>query len=286
MSFLDCFHHQISGNPAGSKLVFLHGLMGSGANWRRIARDFESDFHILTFDQRGHGRSFHPETGYAPSDFAQDLSRILDELGWESISLVGHSMGGRNALEFAANFTLDSGVSGMSHKVSALVIEDIGPEATPDSVSSIERLLDLVPVPFPNRQAARDFFEKQYPELIHFNPQPEVVSRFFLSNIEPKSDGTMNWRFNKDAILQSLRAGRDKDRWEDWKSLKVPTLVVRGETSKDLPRPMFDQMLETLPQAEGVEIANAGHWVHFDQPEAFIAAVKAFLNAHVKASNL
>src|SRR4051812_15656878 len=115
---LSQFHHQIAGNPAGHKLVFLHGLMGSASNWRKITPAFENDYQILIYDQRGHGRSFKPISGYTPADFAGDLKNIIDELGWEKIHLVGHSMGGRNALEFAQLFP---------RRIDHLVIEDITP---------------------------------------------------------------------------------------------------------------------------------------------------------------
>src|SRR6185312_7791676 len=161
MSFLDNFHHQITGNPQGHKLVFLHGVMGSANNWQRIAKAFTSEFHILTFDQRGHGRSFHPASGYSPRDFAQDLKLILEELGWSATTLVGHSMGGRNALEFATHF---------SQRVKALVSEDIGPDAKHEAIERIARLLELVPTPFASRAEANDFVEYQYPELISFYP--------------------------------------------------------------------------------------------------------------------
>jgi pimeloyl-ACP methyl ester carboxylesterase len=269
MAYLDNFHHQITGNPQGHKLVFLHGLMGSAANWLRITKAFANDFHILTFDQRGHGRSFHPEAGYNPRDFAHDLKLILDELGWSASALVGHSMGGRNALEFASHF---------SQRVKALVMEDIGPDSRHSAIDRIERLLALVPVPFSSRAEANEFFEKSYPDLISFYPQPRVVARFLHSNLEQKPDGTMDWRFAKEAILQSLREGRNADRWDEFANLKMPVLVVRGEHSEDLPRPVFERMLKTLPAARGVEIADAGHWVHFDQPEAFIRTLKEFLH--------
>lgn len=269
MSFLDNFHYQITGNPSGHKLVFLHGLMGSAANWRRIASAFEAEFHILTYDQRGHGRSFHPPDGYHPRDFAQDLKHILEELGWSASALVGHSMGGRNALEFAAHF---------SQRVKVLVIEDIGPDANLGAIERIEKLIQRVPTPFASRQEARDFFEKSYVDLISFYPQAQVVSRFMLSNIEQKPDGKMDWRFDKDAILQCMRDGRNEDRWDALANLKMPVLIVRGEHSNDLPRPIFDRMLKILPTAEGVEIPESGHWVHFDQPEAFIRVLKEFFH--------
>ena len=267
MKHLENFHHQIIGNPSGPKLVFLHGLMGSASNWRRITPAFESDFHILIFDQRGHGRSFKPASGYHPRDFAEDLKLILDDLGWDQIFLVGHSMGGRNAVEFASRF---------AQRVKCLVIEDIGPEAA--NTGGIEKLLSLVDTPFSSREEAKKFFDEEYPRRIASNPQPRVVSQFFFTNIERKPDGTYDWRFAKEAIFESLREGREEDRWEELGGLKMPVLVVRGETSRDLPRPMFEKMLQVLPQARGVEIQGAGHWVHFDQPEAFIRALKEFFD--------
>jgi pimeloyl-ACP methyl ester carboxylesterase len=268
MKYIENFHHQVTGNPSGQKLVFLHGLMGSAANWRRIAQAFEAEFNILTFDQRGHGRSFQPATGYRPYDYAQDLAKILDDLGWDKIHLVGHSMGGRNALEFATH---------SAQRVKKLVIEDIGPDSSSYAINRIEQLLDLVPVPFANRTEAKDFFENQYPQKISFYPQPETVSRFFLSNIEQKPDGTQNWRFSKSAILESLREGRNGDRWDEFQNLRMPVMVMRGEFSKDLPKDVYEKMLRVLPQAIGVEIKGAGHWVHFEQPEAFILTLKNFL---------
>lgn len=138
MDFLKQFHYQLYGNSASPKLVFLHGLMGFGANWRKIVSSLEDQYQILTLDQRGHGRSMKPETGYAPENYADDLLKILDELGWEKIHLVGHSMGGRNALNFAARFP---------HRVISLVLEDISPVGNPNDVERYENLLAKVPTP-------------------------------------------------------------------------------------------------------------------------------------------
>lgn len=276
MGYLEQFHYQITGNPQGHKLVFLHGLMGSGANWRSIAKAFESDFHILTFDQRGHGRSFHPQSGYHPRDFAQDLRNILDELGWAEIALVGHSMGGRNALEFALHF---------SQRVKALVIEDIGPEASSAAMGRIEKMVDLVPVPFHSREEVREFFKEKYAGLISWTPKAETVAKFFETNIEQKPDGTFNWRFDKNGIFQSMREGRNEDRWDALRNLKMPVLIVRGERSTDLPPDIFARMRQVLPAAKAAEIKGAGHWVHFDQPEEFIAVLKEFFG-EVYGSNL
>jgi len=269
MKHLENFQYQISGNPSGQKLVFLHGLMGSAANWRRITPSFQADFHILTFDQRGHGRSFHPSTGYHPRDFAKDLKLILDDLGWDQVILVGHSMGGRNALEFAGSF---------APRVKALVIEDIGPQSAQTNIGGIEKLVELVDTPFASREEAKKFFDEEYPRRIAFNPQPKVVSQFFFTNIERRADGKYDWRFAKEPIFAALNDARHEDRWEIYKSLKMPVLVIRGETSGELSRETFEKMLQVLPGAQGVEIKGAGHWVHFDQPDAFIRALKDFFD--------
>ena len=69
-SYLQNFKYELAGQEGQPKLVFLHGVMGSGANWRKITSLLQDRFQILTFDQRGHGRSFKPKSGYAPEDYA------------------------------------------------------------------------------------------------------------------------------------------------------------------------------------------------------------------------
>lgn len=255
--------------------MFLHGVLGSHLNWRRIIAHFEGGFHCLAYDQRGHGRSFHATDGYHPRQFAQDLQKILDELGWGRVSLVGHSMGGRNALEFAHL---------LPTRVETLVIEDIGPEANTSSVQSIERLLSKVPTPFASREQAREFFQNEYPGLIGFHPQPDVISRFLHSNIAEVAPGRWDWRFDRDGILESLQVGRNEDRWDQWRNLKMPVLLVRGAKSTELTDETFQRMQRELPTAEAVEIADSGHWVHADQPEAFMKLLDAFFVKHLGLS--
>ena len=261
MKYIDQFHHRIAGRPVRGRLVFLHGVMGGLANWRRITPAFEEDFEVLSFDQRGHGRSFQPATGYRPEDFADDLLLILDELQWNQISLVGHSMGGRNALNFAHRF---------SHRVKRLVIEDIGPEKSQEAVDRLISLIQSVPTPFHQKLRAKEFFLNEYPD--------PVVGNYLYSNLEEKDGGTWDWRFSKAGIIESIRAGRAQDRWVEWEGLRIPTLLVRGERSTDLTREVFEECLRRNPITQGAEIKGAGHWVHYDQPELFIQTLQQFLN--------
>ncbi len=252
--------------------MFLHGILGAHLNWRRIISSFEADFEVLAYDQRGHGRSFHAQDGYEARHFASDLKRIVVELGWQKFNLVGHSMGGRNALEFAAH---------NAQMLETLVIEDIGPEANTSSLKAIEHLLSLVPTPFSSRAEARDFFENEYPALIPFHPQPREIARFLHSNIKEAATQIWDWRFDMNGVKESLKLGRAEDRWDQWRNLKMPVLLVRGERSEDLKVETFLQMQKELPTAEAVTIPNSGHWVHADQPDAFVACLRQFFHKHL-----
>lgn len=267
---LDQFHHRITGNPAGHKLVFLHGLMGALNNWGRVTPAFEKDFQILTFDQRGHGRSFKPATGYAAKDFAMDLRMILDELRWESVYLVGHSLGGRNALEFATLFP---------QRAIKLVVEDIAPGMGQRSMLDIKRLIELVPTPFADHAAANRFFDREYAKLIAWHPSPDVICRFLYSNLEEKPGRSWDWRFNKAGILEALHLGHTVNHWKEIEGLTMPTLWLRGSRSTDLSRVAFEEVLARNQVITGAEIPDAGHWIHFEQPEAFIQVVKEFLTS-------
>jgi pimeloyl-ACP methyl ester carboxylesterase len=279
-SYLSQFNYQLLGPESGQKWVFLHGLMGSGANWRKITSQLSTTERILIFDQRGHGRSMKPATGYAPEDFANDLFQITEELGWQKFNLVGHSMGGRNAIVFASKYP---------EKVIKLVIEDIGPEGDPEAPAYYRRLLGLVPTPFASKLAAKEFFLNDFPSRARaagYTENIETLGQYFYTNlvevpIVPSPEGQesavqVDWRFSAEAIHQSVLLGRAKDIWDEMRRLSMETLIIRGQNSKELSHEVFSRMTYTNPRVRGVEIPNAGHWVHSDQSEMFLAELRKF----------
>jgi esterase len=270
MPYLDNFNYQILGEGAAPKLVFLHGLMGSGTNWRKITPGFVGDFQILLFDQRGHGRSFQPLSGYSPEDYASDIKKIVDELGWNKFHLVGHSMGGRNALVFADLHP---------QYIDKLVIEDIGPDLNHESGEKIKRLIDLVPVPFPSRSVARDFFQTTFLELIKNHSDSRVLSQYFYTNIAETANKQADWRFSKAGVFASLNEGRTVERWKELQNLIVPTLLIRGEHSKELYPEVYNNMLLANDNITGIVVPGAGHWVHAEKPLEFINILRKFLTS-------
>ena len=227
MRTLKNFHYQIYGTIGAKKLVFLHGLMGAGANWRRIVKPFEEDFEILCFDQRGHGRSFQPISGYTPQDYADDLEFILEQLEWsEPIHLVGHSMGGRNAIMFAHEYP---------EKIEKLVIEDIGPEANLSGLERIRGYLKAIPVPFTSKAEAKRFLSHEFIDYLGGpSAQAQTLSQYFYTNMTQQPDGSVGWRFSLSGVIESMESARYIEWWNIWQNIEIPTLVVRGEKSKEL----------------------------------------------------
>lgn len=266
----DNFHYYVLGSNTKNRIVFLHGLMAFAANWRKIANRLESDFQCLIYDQRGHGRSFKPETGYLPIDFAEDLNTITEELGWKEFHLVGHSMGARVAMVFAHQFP---------EKVKTLTLEDMSASPMPDSGIYYENLLNIVPTPFVSKSAVKIFFETEFLKLVTPRENPSVLISFLQANIEEKANATYDWRFSKQAMIDIVKQGHPQDRWLEVSSFKMPVLLIRGEHSHILSHEEYLKMLSINPQITGFEVAGAGHWVHYEKYDEFVQILRNFLQS-------
>lgn len=269
--YLDNFNYSILGTNTQQRVVFLHGLMAFSANWRKIANKIESQYQCLIYDQRGHGRSFKPENDYSLDIFAEDLDKITSELGWENFHLVGHSLGARVAMVYAQKFP---------EKVRTLTLEDMGANALADSHKYYEKMLNIVPTPFSSREEVKYFFENEFLKKFTSKEDPKVLLTFLQANIEEKKPGVYDWRFSKQAIIETARKSHIKDRWLEVSSFKMPVLLVRGENSHILSSEEFEKMVQINPQITGVEIKGTGHWVHYEKYEEFTQVLLKFLKSH------
>ena len=267
----DNFNYSVLGVNSQQRVVFLHGLMAFSANWRKIASRLESRYQCLIYDQRGHGRSFKPESGYSVHILAEDLYRITEDLGWTDFHLVGHSMGGRVAMVFAHKYP---------NKVKTLCIEDTGADITRDAYKYYEKMLNIVPTPFKSKDEMKDFFQNRFLQLFTPSEAPEVLVTFLQANQEEKPDGTYDWRFSKQAMIDIVKEGHKNDRWLEVSSFKMPVLLVRGENSHILSAEEFEKMLKVNPIITGVEVKGAGHWVHYEKYEEFTQLLLDFLKRH------
>ncbi|MCS6837939.1 MAG: alpha/beta hydrolase [Bdellovibrionaceae bacterium] len=255
------------------KWIFLHGLMGFGQNFRTIARNLPSSCLSLVFDQRGHGKSIRPASGFSPYHYAQDLEQIRQELGWEQFYLVGHSMGGRNAMAYAYSYP---------KYCVHLIIEDIGPDARPEAIQHYQTLLNTIPTPFPSKKAAKEWLTTEFLKTSFGQKGGLTLALYLYTNLVETTNGSADWRFDRQAILQTIELGRGQDYWKEWKQIRCPITVIRGELSSDLDDQTLQKMLETNPQAKGITIKNAGHWVHFDQPQQFVDVLSSLVDKDTK----
>jgi len=265
MSIVDpkLIYHRIypAESPGEVPVVLLHGLMGFAANWGKVWPTLHTNRSVLVLDQRGHGRSPKPQTGYSPSDYAGDLAALLDFLQWDRAHIVGHSMGGRVALRFASLHP---------DRTASLTMEDSGAESRPDRVNWIRDLLASVPTPFPNRELAKTFFTE------HFKDDP-MTGGFLHANLEQNEDGTLDWRFHAPGMIETVETGRATNAMKEFSELKAPTLIVRGGRSVEFPAPEAKAMAESRANAELVTIEGAGHFVHAEKPQEFTSALIRFL---------
>ncbi len=269
MSIVDTkdIYYRIHGpeiHPPGTlPVVLLHGLMGFSANWGKIWPELHHRRPVLVLDQRGHGRSPKPHSGYTPTDYSKDLKGLLEKLGWNRCHIVGHSMGGRVALRFCSLYP---------EIASSLTMEDSGADARPERVSWIQDLLASVPTPFSDRESAKKWFSD------NFKHDP-MTGGFLHANLELKANGVLDWRFHAPGMIETVETGRATDAMREFSDLALPTLLVRGELSKELPAAEAKHMTESRAGVTLVTIEGAGHFVHAEKAQDFTRALAQFLES-------
>lgn len=253
---MDLFYREYGSGPP---LVILHGLLGAGGNWHTLARRvFGATHRVLVPDQRNHGRSPHGDA-FDYATLADDLEDFLNARGLATTAIMGHSMGGKVAMEFALT---------RPERVDRLIVVDIAPRAYPDRHRPILDAMRAVdPSAMTRRNEVRDAVARHLAD-------PEVVD-LVLKNVERRGDGSMAWAVHLDAIERHYL--HIMDGLDTWATYDGPTLFVRGDRS-DYVR---DEDLETIraffPTAVLETVADAGHWVHADHPAAFSRVVRSFL---------
>lgn len=268
LSGLD-FHVVRWGAPQGYPVVMLHGIRGYAETFANLAVCLQPDRNVIAFDQRGRGESdWDLDRNYYTDTYVADLHAIVDALEIERFDLLGHSMGGINALVFAARHP---------ERVRRLVIEDAGPGAFESSpgAARIRRELAETPRQFDSWEAAAAFMRALRPTV------PESARQQRLrSMLKPLSDGGYTWRYDH-AGIAATRLHPDPARIPDLtrhvRAIACDTLVVRGGRSDYLQPDMVESMRALNARISAIEIADAGHYIHDDQPARFAQAVGRFL---------
>lgn len=241
----------------GPAAIILHGLFGTASNFATIQRRLAVGRRVVTMDLRNHGRSPHDPAMDYPI-MAADVLETMVSLGLERAALVGHSMGGKVAMQAA----LDN-----PERVTRLLIADIAPVDYPPRYRGIIDAMLALPLEAGVTRAAADA------ALTDAVPD-KTMRQFLLSNL--RFGAVPSWRIGLQAIADALPA-IEGWAWSGEEVYAGPTLVLRGERSdyiKPEHRSIFRQL---FPAARFASLRDAGHWLHADAPDSFVATVDAFL---------
>jgi esterase len=248
---------------AGEPLVVLHGLLGQGANWATLAKRLGGAARVLVPDLRNHGRSPHAPTMTYP-ELAADVVALLDARGLADATLLGHSLGGKVAMHLA--FTAPE-------RVRRLIVVDIAPVAYPPRHAELlATLMALDLTALATREAVDAALAPAFPD--------PAFRQFLLMNL--KRDGQrLAWAANLPAIAAALPALMGFAPPPSARPYPAPALLIVGDRSRFVEPAHAPAIARWLPQATQRTIPGAGHWVHADQPEAFLTTVAAWLGVAV-----
>ena len=254
------------GGAAAVPAVSLHGFALNAHSWDEVAPALSDLLHWYALDQRGHGLSARaPELAdYSRDHMAGDVAAFIEALGLDRPVVVGHSMGGMNAMTFAAAHP---------DALRALVLVDVGPEVSVDGAAQVRQF-----VAGPYEMDSLDDWVEHTHKYYPFRSKERIRARLAVS-LRETADGRQAKQFDerfRQAEFRGVAESRT-DIWESARGITVPTLLLHGGKSPVLKREQAEQFADAVAQVRLVTIPDAGHSVAGDQPEAFEQAVRAFL---------
>jgi esterase len=244
----------------GFPVIILHGLFGLSDNWVSLGRRLAADFDVILPDLRNHGQSPHSAVFDYPS-MADDVSELLNELQLTECFMVGHSLGGKVAMQYGFTFP---------ERLRKLVIVDIGLRKYTEHRQQKELIDAMLSVDFTGL-TSRTEIEKNLREHV----SSEKLRQFLLKNAYWRDRDHLAWRINLEAINKNLPRIFESILPE--KVFTRPALFIRGGLSGYLPDSEIDEIHKWFSDSRIETIENATHWVHADEPEKFFATLSAFL---------
>ncbi|RMH76647.1 MAG: 2-succinyl-6-hydroxy-2,4-cyclohexadiene-1-carboxylate synthase [Calditrichaeota bacterium] len=259
-------YYTSEGDPKHPPILFLHGFMGSGEDWAEIVAALKDRFYCLSVDLPGHGRSadFSPELPRDMPHTAAAVMEVVKALPERPAYLVGYSMGGRLALYVALHYP---------QHFAGVVLESASPglKTAAERAGRIHRDEQLA-----RRLEGEDFaafLEAWYRQPLFASlgkhPRyPELIARRLRTNPDPRALAR---------ALREMGTGRQPSLWDELPRMKMPLLLVVGENDPKFSA-LAREMAARCPTAQVAVIKDAGHNVHFEQPEVFARTVAGFAN--------
>ncbi|MEZ5490583.1 MAG: alpha/beta fold hydrolase [Gammaproteobacteria bacterium] len=250
-------------SASGAPLLILHGLFGNLRNWNWHAGELSGDFQVYTLDLRNHGDSPH-SPGMSFPEMANDVLEFIDRQGLAAVYLLGHSMGGKVAMELALNYP---------GNVSRLLVADIAPtaygEERGDHENVFNGLLSVDPASLASRTEAE--------QVLAAHVSEPAVRKFLVSNLVKAEEGGYQWRFNLSALHSNYEKLREGVRGD--KPFERPALFVKGALSSYIEKQDWPLIQQLFPAARIKTVMGAGHWLHAEKPQVFYKLARDFFSS-------
>lgn len=244
---------------AGKPLIILHGLFGMSDNWMTLSRQFtDNGFQVYIVDARNHGRSPHSdEFNYAL--MSEDLVELMDDENISAATVIGHSMGGKTAMWLACT---------QPDRVSKLISVDISPKYYAPHHQTVFAAIHGIDL---GQLTSRKEAEAGLREKLH----DEDTIQFLLKNLYWDENEKLAWRFYLTGIEKNIASIGEA--LPAQYSYNGKTLFLRGEKSGYISPGDKPEIIKHFPNALISIVANAGHWIHAENPRGFMDIVLTFL---------
>ena len=270
-------HYVDWGNADAPPLLLVHGGRDHCRNWDWLANELGRDWHIIAPDLRGHGDSQWSQDGtYMMAGYVYDLAQLIHQLKLAPVTIVAHSLGGNIALRYAGLYP--------ANVAKLVAIEGLGPsprrmaerekKAFPDRMRTWIDEQRALSGRLPRRYASiEDAWKRMQEENKHLTPAQ--ARHLTVHGVNQNEDGTYSWKFDNYVRSWPPYDMTHAEVEELWGRIACPTLLVYGKESW-ASNPAEDGRARHFKDAEIVSVEGAGHWVHHDRLDEFVALMGKF----------
>jgi pimeloyl-ACP methyl ester carboxylesterase len=266
------------GNGDKPPLLLVHGGRDHCRSWDWTAQELREDWHVIAMDLRGHGDSDWTADGnYTLNDMVYDVAQLVHQLELAPVTIVAHSMGGSVCTRYAGVFP---------DKVRKLVaIEGLAPRPDIQAAAAARPYSERVREWIEAKRTSAGRLPRRYPTLADALARMRAENAYLsedqarhltVHGINRNEDGTFTWKFDPHLNVWPPSEASEAEARQAWSAITCPMLMLYGSDSF-ASNPVTDGRIEYFGTAEVIEYENAGHWLHHDQFDGFIAALRKFL---------